>query len=103
MIIVYCVAKNREEARSIAEELVEQRLCACVNIIPGMESVYRWNGKVETAEEAVLLVKTEKERYADVESAILALHTYKTPAIFSLEVSDCEPHFAQWVRDESAG
>lgn len=97
MILVYCVTAHVAEAEKIGKHLLEQHLCACVNIIPGMKSMYWWEGKIEHAEESILLIKTIPEKYAAVEAAILEMHNYERPAIFSFETQQIEPFFEKWL------
>jgi periplasmic divalent cation tolerance protein len=77
--IVLCTAGSEDEARKIARHLVEQRLAACVNTIPRIESIYRWQGKVESSAEWLLLIKTTQEKFANVRDAIRDLHSYELP------------------------
>ena len=77
--IVLCSAGSEDEARKIARHLVEQRLAACVNIVPRMESIYRWQGKLESSGEWLLLIKTTVERFPAVRDAIRDLHSSELP------------------------
>ena len=88
-------------AETIASTVVEARLAACVNILPPARSVYRWQGKVESAEEVPLLIKTTQERYAAVEVEIRARHPYELPEIIALPIDRGLPAYLQWVRDET--
>ena len=88
-------------ARRIARALVEQRLAACVNILPGVESVYQWQGAVEEATEIILLVKTVAARYAEVEAAIKALHPYDVPEVIALPVTAGLPAYMNWMEQET--
>lgn len=100
MIIVYTVTGSLAEAEKIGMLLLDSRLCACVNIIPGMKSMYRWQGKIEQAQEVVLLIKTEKEKYEAVESLVKREHSYETPAIFALDAERVELSYAHWLKNE---
>ena len=77
--LVLTTAGSEEEARKIAHALVERKLAACVNIVPQIESVYRWQGKVESAREWLLLIKTTSEKFSVVRDAIRELHSYDLP------------------------
>lgn len=99
MIIIYTVLPTPEEAERIAKLLLEQRLCACVNILPGMHSLYLWNEKVEHALECVMLIKTEADRYAAVEALVKREHTYEVPAIFSWPVEQVLPEYEAWLKN----
>src|SRR5260221_4812334 len=85
--IVLTTASSPEEARGIARALVERRLAACVNIVPGIESVYRWQGKVETTAESLLIIKTQAELFDRLREAIGELHSYDLPECVMLEIT----------------
>lgn len=87
---------SESQARAIAHELVERRLAACVHIDP-IESVYEWQGRIETGREWRLIVKTTAERYPEVEAAVRARHDYELPAILALPVAEVWAPFADWV------
>ena len=89
-----------DEAERLATALVEQRLAACVQQLP-IRSTYRWNGAVERDDELLLLVKTTRDRYADVESLVLELHSYDVPAITAIEVVEGSPAYLEWVAAET--
>ena len=93
---------NEALARHMGAYLVEQKLAACVNILGACESVYRWQGKVETAHEIPLLIKTTRARYAEVEAAIIRLHPYDVPEIIVLPIDQGLPAYLDWVRNETA-
>jgi periplasmic divalent cation tolerance protein len=96
--IVLITAGSQEEARKIAHALVERRLAACVNIIvPQVESIYRWQGKVETAEESLLLIKTQAELFDRVCDAVKELHSYDLPECVMLEVAAGSPEYLDWI------
>lgn len=99
--ILYVTTENREEARTIGSALVQQKLCACVNILEGMESMYWWDGEVQTDTECVLLVKTTTELVSAVTETILDLHSYDVPCVISLPLSDNEGNreYLQWIRN----
>lgn len=101
-VVVLTTAGNESEAQKIAHELVERRLAACVNIVPRIQSVYRWEGKVETAEEYMLIIKTTKTRSAEVQSAIRELHSYDLPECIVISMEDGTADYLKWI-DESVG
>jgi periplasmic divalent cation tolerance protein len=84
-------------AQHIAQRLVEQKLAACVNIMPGVQSVYCWQGAIEQAQEITLLIKTTQQRYAELEQAIKALHPYDLPEIIALPIAAGLPAYLRWV------
>jgi periplasmic divalent cation tolerance protein len=97
--IVLSTAGSEDEARKIARELVERRLAACVNIIPQIESIYRWQGNVESAQEWLLLIKTTAERFAAVRDAIRELHSYELPECIAIKVEDGSAEYLKWIAD----
>lgn len=99
-IIVLVTAGDVREARKIAKSLVELRLAACVNIVPGMRSLYRWNGKIVDDREVLLLIKTTRKRFGRVSSAVLANHSYSTPEVVALPIVDGSPHYLAWLDTE---
>jgi periplasmic divalent cation tolerance protein len=95
--IVLCTAGSEDEARKIARHLVEQRLAACVNIVPHVESVYRWQDKVETASEWLLLIKTTAENFPGVRDAIRELHSYELPECIAINIDDGSAAYLEWI------
>lgn len=98
--VVLCTAGSEEEARKIAHHLVERKLAACVNILPQIESVYRWQGKVESSREWLLVIKTTSERFPSLCAVIKELHSYELPECIAIAVEDGSPAYMQWI-DES--
>jgi periplasmic divalent cation tolerance protein len=102
VIVVLTNAPDEALAIKMGAALVEQKLAACVNILGVCRSVYRWQGKVETAREVPLLIKTTRARYAEVEAVIRAMHVYEVPEIIVLPVENGLPAYLDWVRAETA-
>lgn len=100
--IVLSTAGSQEEARKIAHALVEQRLAACVNIVSPVESIYRWQGKVESAQEWMLVIKTTGAAFSRVRDAISELHSYDLPECIVLAVEDGSAEYLKWI-GESVG
>lgn len=98
-LAIFCTCSNADEARRIARDLVASRLAACVNILPLVESIYRWQGEVETAQEALLVIKTVRERFPDVQQRILHLHSYDTPEIIALPVATGLEKYLAWIQE----
>lgn len=96
---IYITCGDAEEARRLASVLVEERLAACANIIPGMRSVYRWKGAVEQADETVLIAKTTEDRAGPLTDRVKELHSYKCPCIVMLPVARGNPDFLRWIED----
>ncbi|MDO8886549.1 divalent-cation tolerance protein CutA [Candidatus Oleimmundimicrobium sp.] len=99
--LIYITAKDIKEARSIAHDLLEKRLVACVNIIPGVESYYWWKGNICESTEALLFVKTTEDRVKDVVSEVKNIHSYDVPAISAIKISAGNAEFFNWVKDET--
>ena len=85
----------------IADDLVKGRTAACVNIIPGITSVYRWKGDVCTDNESLLIIKSRKALFAEIQERIRALHPYELPEIISCEVSDGSNQYLNWISDST--
>lgn len=94
MVFVTC---PQSAAAQLAETLVQERLAACVNLLPGLRSVYRWQGRIESADECLLIAKTTAARYAELEAALRRLHPYELPEIIALDVARGWPAYLQWV------
>jgi len=97
--IVLTTCGSQEEANRIAQYLVENLLAACVNIVPEIKSIYRWQNKVESAGEWLLIVKTTAKNFAEVGDAIRGLHSYEVPECISLTVDDGSTSYLQWIDD----
>jgi periplasmic divalent cation tolerance protein len=97
--IVLSTCADREEAERIAHRLVEQQLAACVNILPGAQSIYRWQGKVESAAEMLMVIKTSADLVAEVELTIANLHSYEVPEFLVLPVYGGSHAYLAWLRD----
>ena len=100
-LFVYITAPDAETARSMAERFVEERLCACVNILPGLESLYWWDGKVERAREVALICKTTQSAWPSFEKRAHELHPYDTPCIVALPLEKGFAPFMRWIADET--
>jgi periplasmic divalent cation tolerance protein len=100
--IILTTAGSHEEAQKIAHALVERHLAACVNIVPQIESVYRWQGKIESAKEWLLLIKSQAQLFERVHNTLKELHSYEVPECLVLEVTDGSPEYLNWLA-ENAG
>jgi periplasmic divalent cation tolerance protein len=98
-LLVLVTTENEDEALRIANALVEARLAACVNIVGGIASVYRWEGRVTTDREALLIIKTTDERYEQVEQRVKELHTYSTPEVIAVKLERGSSDYLSWLRD----
>jgi periplasmic divalent cation tolerance protein len=97
--IVLTTAGSQEEARKIAHALVERRLAACVNILPSVESIYRWRDKLQTAQEWMLVIKTTGAAFARVRGLIGELHSYELPECVLLSIEDGGADYLRWISD----
>ncbi|MBI4411376.1 MAG: divalent-cation tolerance protein CutA [Deltaproteobacteria bacterium] len=95
--VVYITCSNRTEADKIGRTLVEERLAACVNIIDGMNSIYRWEGKIEEAKETVLIAKTRETLVKKLIEKAKSLHSYDCPCIVALPITDGNHDFLVWI------
>lgn len=102
-VFVYTTFPSLVEAEVAGHALVSQRLAACVNILPGMISVYRWEGEVERAEEVVMIVKTRASRAEQVRASVKATHPYDTPAIVVLPVESIDDRYFAWILAQTDG
>jgi len=102
-VLVYTTWPSIVEAEQAGRAIVERRLAACVNILPGMISHYWWEGKIERAEEAVMIVKTRAALADAVRQAVKELHAYQTPSIMILPVDSVDADYQAWIVKETAG
>jgi len=96
-IVVFMTAANGEEATRLADMLVGAHLAACVQILPEMESVYRWQGKVERQAEVLLIAKTTRSKFDDLEREVRALHSYDTPEIVAVPILTGSAPYLEWL------
>jgi periplasmic divalent cation tolerance protein len=99
--IMLTTTGSQEEARKIAHALVNRRLAACVNIVPHIESVYRWQGKVESASEWLLVIKTQSGSYDRARDAIQELHSYDLPECVMLEIAAGSEAYLNWIAENT--
>ncbi len=95
--LVLCTVPDRDSAERIAETLVAEQLAACINIIPGISSVYRWKGKLEKDEELLLFIKTSQGAYHALEQRIRALHPYELPEIIAVPIQTGQEDYTRWI------
>jgi periplasmic divalent cation tolerance protein len=99
--VVLCSVPSEEVALTLANTLVEEQLVACVNIVPNVRSIYRWQGKVEDDRELLLVMKTRAERYAELETRVRALHPYEVCELLALDVDAGSAPYLAWLRAET--
>lgn len=100
--LLYMTASDEAEARRIGDALVAERLAACVNMIPGMTSIYRWEGAVQHDSETVVIAKTRADLVDRVTQRVRELHSYSCPCVVALPVAGGNPEFLSWIADETS-
>ena len=96
-IVVLSTCETEADARRIAAHLVERRLAACVNIVGGATSVYRWKGGIETASEFILFIKTKRDLVAKIQEEFVTIHPYQVPELIALPIIDGSPLYLNWL------
>lgn len=100
MSLIYVICQDEEEARNIGIKLLKKKLCACVNIIDGIKALYFWppkSAKLHEAQETVLLIKTLKENFAEINKEILEAHSYEIPCIICIDADDVDDKYLNWL------
>lgn len=100
-LIVYVTCPNHDTAQHIASQLVEQRCAACVNIVPGLVSIYRWQERIETSDELLLMIKTTESAFTRLQATVLALHPDELPEIVAVPIAQGLPGYLDWVKRET--
>lgn len=99
--LCFCTCPDLESAQRIADSLVEERLAACVSVLPGLQSVYRWQGAIQRADEVLLLVKTTRERVEPLTARVASLHPYELPEVVAVEVAGGLAAYLDWVEEQT--
>jgi periplasmic divalent cation tolerance protein len=102
-IVVLVTAGSSDEGERLARSLVEERLAACVNRIPAVQSVYRWQGKVEQSAEELLVIKTRAALFAALEKRVRELHSYSVPEVIALPIMNGSEAYLKWLGEQVAG
>ncbi|HZS45872.1 MAG TPA: divalent-cation tolerance protein CutA [Blastocatellia bacterium] len=97
-IVVLVTINELEEARKLAEELVQNRLIACANIISGVDTIYRWKDEIQRDREVMIILKTTRELFAKVEEVVKELHSYELPEVIALPIAEGSEEYLQWLR-----
>ncbi|MEA3638423.1 MAG: divalent-cation tolerance protein CutA [Lamprobacter sp.] len=100
--LTFCTCPDTQTAQSLAQSLVSERLAACVNLVPGLVSVYRWQAKIETDTEVLLIIKTTERQVAALAARIETLHPYEVPEVISHPITTGNKHYLDWVRQCTA-
>jgi len=101
-IVVFSTCATEEDASKLAQALVEARVAACVTLVPGARSVYRWQGAVESATECLLIIKSDRPRFERLRASLEHLHNYEVPEVLAISVVDGAPNYLDWLRDQLA-
>lgn len=99
-VVVFCTFSNEQDALRIGKAVVEARLAACVNLLPGLRSIYRWKGEIEEADEILLLIKTTQHIFPALRDRIKELHPYETPEIVAVPIVDGLADYLGWIREQ---
>ncbi len=99
LLLVLCTCPNPDHARQLSESLVQARLAACVNIVNPISSIFTWQGRINTEQESLLLIKTTETAYSALERAIKKQHPYEIPEIIAIPVQEGAADYLSWVRD----
>tara|TARA_B100001250_G_scaffold409786_1_gene434835 strand:- start:323 stop:649 length:327 start_codon:yes stop_codon:yes gene_type:complete len=100
-ILVLCTSPDPASAKSIAEKLVNEKLAACVNVIPGVQSIFRWQGTIDHANENILVIKTKDNLYSELEERIKELHPYELPEIISVSIEKGLLKYLDWINEST--
>ena len=102
-IVVLVTAPDEATAAAIGRALVDESLAACVNIVPGLRSIYRWQGKVEDEREVMMMIKTRQEMFGQLEARVKALHPYSVPEVIALPIAGGSAEYLAWIAQGSRG
>ena len=100
-IVVFVTIGSLQDGAKIGRELIEKKLGACVNLLPHMTSIFCWDGKVTEEEECLMIIKTRKENYQNLEEAVRSLHPYEVPEIIALPITQGFPGYLAWVKEST--
>jgi len=100
-IVVLVTCGSEEEALKIANVLIEEHLAACVNLVSPIRSIYRWEGKTWDEKECLLIIKTQKRKFEELEKKVKSLHSYSVPEIICLPIIDGSPSYLQWIKENT--
>lgn len=101
VLVCFCTCPDVDSATRLADTLVEERLAACVNIVPGLRSVYRWQGAMERSDEILLLIKTSRDRLDALTARVRDLHPYELPEVVAVEVAGGLSTYLDWVGEQT--
>ena len=96
-IIVFCTTPSHEVSNQIAEKCIKKKIAACCNIIPGVKSIYEWEGKVEKSEEQLIIIKSTEDNFKAIENTINTIHPYDVPEIISVKINNGNELYLKWI------
>ena len=97
-IVIYCTCPDIESAERISRHIVEQRMAACVNLIPGITSIYTWDGNIQRDQEVLLVIKSTKVRFDDIQNLISDEHPYDLPELIAVPITESSPDYLEWIK-----
>ena len=100
-IVIYCTVPNKKEGKDIAKKLVEKKLIACASIIDKVESVFSWDGDLCEEHEALMIIKTKKELFENVNGIIQGLHSYNVPEVIAIPIIEADETYLKWIAHET--
>ena len=98
-IVIFVTTKDADEAKKISQELLTQKLIACANIVSGVQSIFWWEGKIDSTSEVLLILKTKKSLFKKVEKVVKSLHSYQTPEIIALPIVTGSKEYLGWINE----
>ncbi len=101
--ILVLITSQRKEADKIANYLIENKLCACINIVKNIDSIYWWQGKIVKDKESLLLCKTKKELFKKLETEVKKIHSYSVPEIIAFEIKEGNKDYLNWIQESLKG
>jgi periplasmic divalent cation tolerance protein len=102
-IVIFVAVGNSSDAALLAKSLVEKRLAACANLIPGISSWYWWEGRVNQDQEVLLIIKTSRDKFAALEKEVLRLHSYAVPEIIAVQIVEGSKNYLNWIEESLRG
>lgn len=100
-VVIYCTVPNKKEGQVIAKALVKNNLVACVNIIDKVDSIFSWDGEMMEEKEALMIIKTQRELFADVSHIIQRIHSYNVPEVIAIPIIEADETYLKWIAHET--
>lgn len=101
-LLIVSTFPDAETARRIARQLVQEKLAACANLVPAIESIYRWEGKIEAAQETIAFLKTTPARFPELQARLASLHPYDVPEVIAIPLTAGLPNYLRWISESCA-